>query len=243
MNYIAQFNAYFELLLINPLSSSAQALYTNLFNINNKCNWIIEFTVANLTLQTLTGLSRQALDRARNELIQKRYISYKKGSGNNAGKYSINNLCVDFVTQNDTQTITQSDTQSNTQSGHSACTLYKHKQNINKKENIKEKNQFEQIISEIENVEVKNALVDFIAMRDRIKKPLSDTSLKLVIKKLNSLSNIAEDQVDILNNSIMNNWQGIFELPEKNKNSCVSKKQFEQREYQEKDYVSLYANF
>lgn len=135
MNYIKQLNAFYELLIVNPLSSSALCLYGALLHINNKCNWIIEFTVANSTLQTFTSLSRIALDRARNELIQKGYIKYKKGSGNQSGKYLI--VCFDTqnVTQNDTQSVTQSDTQCNTQSENINKLKQKHKE----KENIKEK--------------------------------------------------------------------------------------------------------
>lgn len=107
MNYIAHLNAYFDSILINTLSSNAQALYTNLFNIYNRCNWSKWFTVPNTVLCASTGLSRVALDRARNELKQKGYIDYQKGKGNQAGKY----LIVDFDAQNDTQFNTQNDTQ------------------------------------------------------------------------------------------------------------------------------------
>lgn len=139
MNYIKQLNTFFELKLTNPLSSNAQCLYINLLNINNKCNWNKEFTVANSTLMGFTELSRQALNRARNELVQKGYIIYKNGKGNNAGKY----LIVSFDTQIDTQT----DTQIDTQSGQMVTTLNKlnkTKQN-NNSSTTKEKNLFELI--------------------------------------------------------------------------------------------------
>lgn len=132
MNYIAQLNGFFDLKQRNPLSSNAQTLYINLFYIDNRCGWKPRFTVSNVTLQSLTGLSRQQLDRARNELVQKGYVEYKKGMGNQAGVY----LLVCFDTQTDTQTDTQIDTQTDTQSGHKLRTLNKQKQKTKTKTNI-----------------------------------------------------------------------------------------------------------
>ena len=56
-------------------------------------------------------------------------------------------------------------------------------------------------------------------MRKAIKKPLTTIGLELMIKKLYRLSTNVDEQIEILNNSIMNNWQGIFPLKEENKNN------------------------
>ena len=117
MNYIQQLNAFHDIKTVNPLSSNAQCLYLNLLHINNKCNWITEFTVSNTMLGALTGIDRRTLDRVRNELVQKRYIKYKKGIGNQAGKY--------LIVQFDTQSDIQNDTQSCTQMTHNVTTLNK----------------------------------------------------------------------------------------------------------------------
>ena len=85
MNYIKQINTFYELLPTNPISANSQVLYFALLNINNRCNWKKDFSVANSTLMSLTSLSMSALQRARNGLIQKGYIEYKKGKGNNSG--------------------------------------------------------------------------------------------------------------------------------------------------------------
>lgn len=132
MNYIKQVNAFYKFLPNNPLSSNAQCLYSYLLNKNSELGWIKEFTVSNMIVCGFTSLSRQALDRARNELKQKGYIDYKKGHSNQAGTYVI----VSFDTQNDTQ----SDTQDDTQSGHTLGTLNKlNKNKQGKKENIQRK--------------------------------------------------------------------------------------------------------
>lgn len=130
MNYIKQLNGFFDSLLVNPLSVTAQTLYVHLLDINNRCGWKERFTVANTVLQSRATLSRQQLDRARNELKQKGYIDYEKGSGNKAGIY----LIVCFDTQLVTQRDTQDGTHDDTQSGHNACTYYKQK--LKEKEKI-----------------------------------------------------------------------------------------------------------
>lgn len=121
MNYLKQITQFYKLLPNNPLSASAQCLYFYLLNKNNELAWIKEFTVANMIVCGYTGLNRQALDRARNELKQKGYIDYKKGVSNQAGKY----LIIEFVAQNVTQDVTQDDTQDDTQGGRTVSTLNK----------------------------------------------------------------------------------------------------------------------
>lgn len=107
MNYIKQINAFYESLIVGALSSNAICLYGILLHFNNKLGWIEKFTVANSTLQALTNLSRSGLDRARQELVEKEYIEYEKGTGNQAGKY----LIVCFEAQSRTQSRTQSEAQ------------------------------------------------------------------------------------------------------------------------------------
>jgi DnaD/phage-associated family protein len=110
MNYIKEINSFYDWLLYNTLSTGAIALWHALMSINNKAGWADEFTVANLVLQGLTGLSRQGLDKARNVLIQKGLVQYKKGTSNQAGKYKMVRL--------DSQKVgTVVDTQQNTKEG------------------------------------------------------------------------------------------------------------------------------
>lgn len=89
MNYMTEITMFYDWLLYNPLPTGAIALWNALMSINNKAGWADEFTVANIVLQGITGLSRQGLDGARNTLMQKGLILYKKGISNQAGKYKI----------------------------------------------------------------------------------------------------------------------------------------------------------
>lgn len=85
--------------------------------------------------------------------------------------------------------------------------------NINNKERKKVTSTFEEIINEFNfNEEVKITIYEFIKMRTRIKKPLTDYALKLLLQKLLKLGRTAKEQIEILNNSIEHSWQGIFEV-------------------------------
>lgn len=100
MNYIKQLNAYNEIKAVNCLSTNAQCLYVNLLSINNKLSWADSFTVSNLVISNLTSMNVKAIERARNELKQKGYITYAKGTGSQAGRYSIIELTTQNVQQN-----------------------------------------------------------------------------------------------------------------------------------------------
>lgn len=139
MNYIAELNAFYDWLLYNPLPTGAIALWYALMSVNNKANWADEFTVANLVLQGMTGLSRQGLDKARNLLIQKGLIQYKKGTSNQAGKYKMISFdrkkvgtVVDTAEKNKTAeckkvgtVVDTAGAQQLSQEGHSSSTLFK----------------------------------------------------------------------------------------------------------------------
>lgn len=60
--------------------------------------------------------------------------------------------------------------------------------------------------------ELKECLKDFAQMRKEIKYPLSETSLKATVKKLESWGYTENEKIECLNNSIANSWRGVFEL-------------------------------
>lgn len=85
--------------------------------------------------------------------------------------------------------------------------------NTKQKENIKRKDDLKEIIDElVSNDDVKKSLLDFIDMRKTIKKPLTNRALEMIIKKLNTLSSNEEEQVAIIDQSIMYNWQGLYPI-------------------------------
>lgn len=65
-----------------------------------------------------------------------------------------------------------------------------------------------------DNKELRNALNDFAEMRKGMKKIMTDRAMTLLINKLDKLASNDEEKIEILNQSIFNSWQGIFELKE-----------------------------
>lgn len=84
--------------------------------------------------------------------------------------------------------------------------------NIYKKE--KDTNLDKIINSYSDDEELKDTICDFLKMRKSIKRPMTDRALKIMLKKLNGFSDNAETQIKILEQSIVNSWQGIFQLKE-----------------------------
>lgn len=60
---------------------------------------------------------------------------------------------------------------------------------------------------------------NFVDMRKKIKAPLTDKAIELAVSKLSKLKNEGNDPIEVLNESIMNSWKGIFPLNNKKDNS------------------------
>ena len=85
---------------------------------------------------------------------------------------------------------------------------------VNKSKEEKRKNGgYDEILSVIEDEELKNLYYEFIKMRKLIKSPMTDRALITLIDKVNSLepTNI-ERRKQLLENSIVNNWKSVYPL-------------------------------
>ena len=60
-------------------------------------------------------------------------------------------------------------------------------------------------------------LKEYIKMRKAIKKPITTHGLELAIAKLKGLSKNINEQIEIVNLSVMNSWQGLFPLKDGDK--------------------------
>lgn len=78
------------------------------------------------------------------------------------------------------------------------------------KDKNKKKKENKKIYSDDENLNL--AILSFIDFRKGIKKPMTDHAVGLLIKKLNGMTTDVSEQIEILNQSIINGWQGIFPL-------------------------------
>lgn len=96
-------------------------------------------------------------------------------------------------------------------------------EDIKKKEKNKKRKTFEDVFSENHfSKELENTIKDFIDMRKTIKKPMTTRALELLIKNLDKLTNLEEEKIAILNQSIEHGWQTVYPL--KTYNSSKSSK-------------------
>lgn len=218
MNYIKQLNAFYKIVPIKQISPNAKNLYETLMYINSSCYWKSDFTVANLYLMTLTGLNKQAIYRARNELIQKELIEFKKGiNQNEAGRYTI----VEFVTADDTAYVTADDTPNDTPNDTADDTINKQNKTKQKRKNIKK---------------------EFVPPTfEEIERYVLEKKLKVNAKKFYDYFTEG-DWIDSKGNRVKNwkqkilTWNGYVNTGQK----MVSN--IDQRSYSDADFESLYVN-
>lgn len=107
--------------------------------------------------------------------------------------------------------------------------------NINKKTII-----IENVIdSYSQNKDIKNCILEFLKMRESIRRPMTERALILFLDNLNQLSSNDNEKIQILNNSIMNAWLNIYPLREKNEKDGI--KHGEHREFVEQSNDPLFA--
>ncbi len=115
---------------------------------------------------------------------------------------------------------------------------------VSKKERkSKSKSYDEQIAEYTQNEDLQNALKAFLQMRSFIKKPMTEYALKLMLKKLDEFGNTDDTKIAILNQSITNNWQGIFPLKDGNtKHEKQQEKKYDQNGYEsEKELMAMFC--
>lgn len=232
MEYLSQILRFNDSLPTNNLSPGQIALWYALMHINNKCSWTEWFKAANRTLELYTGLSKNGVIKARNVLKQKGLIDFKS-NGTSAASFKLKILY--GGTDSSTDSSTDSGTDSGIDSGTKSSPLNrlrirqdKDKDKDNKKEkdkketapdepNVRKKERragsYDEILSVIEDEELKNLYYEFIKMRKLIKAPMTDRALITLIDKVNSLEPVSiERRKQLLENSIVNNWKSVYPL-------------------------------
>ena len=63
-----------------------------------------------------------------------------------------------------------------------------------------------------EDKELKEVLKEFVEMREKIRKKLTNYAFYLILRKLSRLSANTNTQIEILNQSIQNGWQDVYAL-------------------------------
>ena len=73
-----------------------------------------------------------------------------------------------------------------------------------------------------DNAGLLEALREFESFRKKIKAPLTERAKELLLGNLKKLSGNPDEQIEILNQSILNGWKGVFELRSQNRTNQQS---------------------
>jgi len=106
-----------------------------------------------------------------------------------------------------------------------------------KNKNVKnEKN----VINYSDIPELNTAILEFIKFRKSVKKPMTDRAVSLMIGKLNKLTSNTNEQIDIINQSILAGWTDVYPLKKQSGRKEVvpewMKKKPSFNDYQQRDY-------
>ncbi len=104
----------------------------------------------------------------------------------------------------------------------------------NTKESITKKYTVDDVINQLPE-ELKPVARDFVEHRKNLKAPMTGRALEMAIRKAKRLANDDMSKtVEILEQSIMNGWKGVFELPQSNtKAQTGSRRELFARLYEE----------
>lgn len=125
----------------------------------------------------------------------------------------------------------------NQQTNNKQITTNKNEKNDNndniKKEKNKKRKTFGEVLAENNcSEELEITVRDFIDMRKTIKKPMTSKALELLFKNLEKLTNLEEEKIAILNQSIEHGWQTVYPLKTNNMRNS-SKGEIKEEEKQE----------
>ena len=105
-----------------------------------------------------------------------------------------------------------------------------------KKEDKKEKKKHK---TYSDDSELNQAILEFMEFRKSIKKPMTDRAVSLLITKLNGMTSYIPEQIEIINQSIMNGWQGVFPL--KNEQAQPVRQTYQARQTKADELNDFYA--
>ena len=240
MNYIAEINAFNDLQQIDPLPTGQIVLWYALMAINNKCAWAEWFTAANQTLESVTGLSKGGVAKARIALKERGLINFEIRT-NRAAVYHMIPLAEGLKSSQ--QVVSEcaasgqqvvSECAASGQQVVSECAAssplnkHKHKLKLKQEHKLKQKQKQKQ---EKKGTDVPqkeedaferfaegdeyllDALKSFEVMRRGMKKPMSEKAKELICRELVKLC--GDDRLlmgRILEQSVMNSWQGVYPI-------------------------------
>lgn len=91
--------------------------------------------------------------------------------------------------------------------------------------------------------ELNQALLSFIEYRKGMKKPMTDRAVELLINKLEGMTPSITEQIEILNQSIVNGWQGVFPLKDQKQSAKPTYYQKPSKAEELNDFYNMAANW
>ena len=239
MALIDRWNAFWAQDTYNPISPNAKNLYMSLLAIFNRSQWKSDkLGISNGTLSGMSSLNEKQIYAARTELVKAGLIIYTSGKKGAAPKYELTDLgAIKEQSQeqygsnkgSNTGVIKESFGEQYESDNGEKTGAYIEKD----KEKDKEKDIYNHTISpqgekkqpkpkgdraKINEIiadqpeELQDPLREFVKMRSGIKKPLTPHALELALKKLYTMSSSPKERVDIVEQTVMNSWQGFYPL-------------------------------
>lgn len=97
---------------------------------------------------------------------------------------------------------------------------------IKEKKKERKKTGYDEILSRIEDDNLRECYLEYIKMRTMIKAPMTDRALTMLIKKVNELEPDSVDrQIKMLETAIMNNWKSVYPLKDTTQTSRFGRKE------------------
>ena len=217
MDYIRQLNTFLTMSAGN-LPGTPFNVYMRLFQIANMRGWPECFPASDAEICLMTGIrNKKTIAEARRVLEQAGYIKTIRGGKHQATQYQLVELGIAPVIGNKNTPITTPIDGAITTPITTPITGHyiKHKRKTEtetKKEKQKEKAAAFSLDSYTQNAELIEALEGFVEMRKKVKAPLTEHALSLLLRKLDGLGRSDAEKVEIVNQSVMNNWKGFFAL-------------------------------
>ena len=214
MDYIRQLNTFLNMSAGN-LPGTPFNVYMRLFQIANMRGWPECFPASDAEICLMTGIrNKKTIAEARRVLEQAGYIKTIRGGKHQATQYQLVELGIAPVIGNQNTPITTPIDGAITTpiTGHYIKHKHKTETKTEKEKCKKEKAPAFSFSEYTENAELIEALEGFVEMRKRIKAPLTEHALSLLLKKLDGLGRSDAEKVEIVNQSVMNNWKGFFAL-------------------------------
>ena len=207
------------------LKGNEKLLYGHIFSLTKKEGYC---WATNEYLSDLMGVSKDCISRYITHIIELGYLDRVVVKDKNSGQITCRKLYIKNIFADPEEEIEES-CRPNDQPYRSndqgvlvkRSRPYRSNDQGGIGQTIGENNTREYITEYINNKSmrprVREALVQFCEMRMEMarrdkRKPFTVSAFKLILKRLDELASTDEEKIAILNNSVMNNWQGVFPL-------------------------------